>query len=83
LYDFATFEDDEIGVALTSTTPIGTYIVECSGVSVTSPYEIVEYELGEFRVVETEEDLERPIPTIDFDYRLPEVEVESGLPTTR
>jgi len=83
LFEFASFEDDDPGIPLTSTTPIGTYVVECSGVSVTSPYEIVEYELGEFRVVETEEDLERPNPTIDFDYRLPEVETESGLPSTR
>ncbi len=82
LYDFATFEDDEAGVLLTSMTPIGTYIVECTGMSVSSPYEIVEYELGEFRVVETEEDLVRPRPTFDLDYRLPEVEVESGLPST-
>jgi hypothetical protein len=68
---------------LTSTTPVGTYLVQCTGISVTSPYEIVEYEFGEFRIVETEADLVRPSPTFEFDYRLPEVQTETGLPSTR
>jgi hypothetical protein len=66
---------------LTSTTPVGTYLVQCTGISVTAPYEIVEYEFGEFRIVETEADLIRPSPTLD--YRLPEVQTETDLPSTR
>jgi hypothetical protein len=81
LYDIAGFDPTDAGIALTAATPIGTYIVKCTGMSVTSPDEIVAFEFGEFRVVETEAELVRPSPTID--YQLPEVQAETELPSTR
>lgn len=82
LYNIEDFEFAGGGIELTSSTPIGTYIVICDPMALDTndrQYEIIFNEKGEFRVVQSEEDLERPNPPR---RNRPKPDVKVGLPLT-